>query len=169
MLTAQIFVKLSAQLRRGGVSKQSPAASIDENEESTPPNGNNISTPESMNGSPNSSTTSARNRKVNRQTSGYRTGFDILEVEEPEKESEEGFGGDKKRLRADDEEEEIASKARHGELIPQLGTEFWEVYCNKLRVFGTEERLCDLANEPQPVVKNGDGNGDGDGANGMAM
>lgn len=33
-----------------------------------------------------------------------------------------------------------------GELIPRYGTAFWKVYGNKLRVFGTEERVCSVGN-----------------------
>lgn len=45
------------------------------------------------------------------------------------------------RSLADTGSAEIAYKVRHGQLVPRLGSEFWEVYGNKLRVFGTEERV----------------------------
>lgn len=38
----------------------------------------------------------------------------------------------------------IADMVHSGHLIPRLGSEFWEVYGNKLRVFGTEERVVCL-------------------------
>jgi poly(A)-specific ribonuclease len=31
-------------------------------------------------------------------------------------------------------------------LMPSFGTDFWKAYCNKLRVFGTAEGVCDLTN-----------------------
>lgn len=34
--------------------------------------------------------------------------------------------------------------AHNGELIPRLGAKFWKVFGNKLRVFGTEERMCTM-------------------------
>jgi poly(A)-specific ribonuclease len=35
---------------------------------------------------------------------------------------------------------------RKENLMPSFGADFWEVYCNKLRVFGTAEEVCDLTN-----------------------
>ncbi|KAJ5256954.1 hypothetical protein N7478_013058 [Penicillium angulare] len=43
---------------------------------------------------------------------------------------------------------EIASKVRKGELVPRLGSEFWQVYGNKLRVFGTTERVVHMGGIP---------------------
>ncbi|KAJ5690675.1 hypothetical protein N7462_005067 [Penicillium macrosclerotiorum] len=44
----------------------------------------------------------------------------------------------------DNGSDEIASMIRHGLLVPRLGTEFWEVYGNRLRVFGTAEKVIRL-------------------------
>lgn len=35
-------------------------------------------------------------------------------------------------------------QAKKGHLIPRPGFQFWKVYGNKLRVFGTEERVCHI-------------------------
>lgn len=37
---------------------------------------------------------------------------------------------------------ETRRKVNNGELIPRLDAEFWKSYGNRLRVFGTEERVC---------------------------
>lgn len=39
---------------------------------------------------------------------------------------------------------EVAHKVRNGELIPRLGSAFWNVYSNRLRAFGTKERVLQL-------------------------
>ena len=144
LLTAQVFIKLSARLREGGVSRQ----------------------PAPKEGSPEKRSPARRNRKVTRRMSGLRVGFNVLDVEDLEDSTdEEAEEGDKKRLRADEEEDEdnndddAESKARRGALIPRHGTEFWEVYGNKLRTFGTEERLCDLTRATSKNGANGSVNG----------
>ncbi|KAI1957004.1 hypothetical protein LOZ58_005926 [Ophidiomyces ophidiicola] len=38
----------------------------------------------------------------------------------------------------------IEFKIEKGELLPRLDNEFWKIYGNKLRVFGTAERFCEL-------------------------
>ena len=38
----------------------------------------------------------------------------------------------------------VANMVRNGLLIPRLDGEFWDVYGNKLRVFGTHEGVADL-------------------------
>ncbi|KAJ5918589.1 Ribonuclease CAF1 [Penicillium verhagenii] len=38
----------------------------------------------------------------------------------------------------------VVAKTRTRDLVPELGTEFWRVYGNKLRVFGTVERVVHL-------------------------
>lgn len=44
-------------------------------------------------------------------------------------------------------DEIIADMVHSGHLIPRLGSEFWKVYGNKLRVFGTEERVVCLGGQ----------------------
>ena len=39
---------------------------------------------------------------------------------------------------------DVAQKVCNGELIPRLGNEFWNIYGNRLRVFGTKERVLQL-------------------------
>ncbi|KAL2355890.1 ribonuclease H-like domain-containing protein [Cryomyces antarcticus] len=50
-------------------------------------------------------------------------------------------------LNANPDEWTVMKKERSGgeeEMMPPFGTDFWRVYGNKLRVFGTREGLCDL-------------------------
>lgn len=44
--------------------------------------------------------------------------------------------------------DQIMAKVNRGQLIPRFESEFWRIYGNKLRVFGTEERVCDLGQRP---------------------
>lgn len=39
----------------------------------------------------------------------------------------------------------IETKIREGRLIPRLDDKFWKVYGNKLRMFGTAQRFCELS------------------------
>lgn len=42
---------------------------------------------------------------------------------------------------------QITSLANRGRLVPRLGTLFWSNYGNKLRVFGTQEKLIQLGGD----------------------
>ena len=42
------------------------------------------------------------------------------------------------------EETVMQEKVDRGELIPRFNSDFWEVYGNKLRVYGTAEEVCEL-------------------------
>jgi poly(A)-specific ribonuclease len=66
-------------------------------------------------------------------------------VEEPELEchSTKSESSGELSLSAEDEGA-IEQRIQEGELIPRFGSEFWKVYGNKLRIFGTEERVCVL-------------------------
>lgn len=68
---------------------------------------------------------------------GLPTRFDVLGIDE---------AGDVDRdLASEDEQirrDEVVEKAGKGQLIPRSDAEFWQVYSNKLRVFGTEESVC---------------------------
>lgn len=52
---------------------------------------------------------------------------------------------------ADTGDRQITSLANRGYLVPRLGTVFWAIYGNRLRVFGTQERMIQL--KPQPKVE----------------
>ena len=107
MLTAQIFIKLSAQLRDGGTSKHLGTAPL---------------TPQ-----PNPS---AHVQKA----SGLRTRFDVLQTDETIDTTGSSIPAAVSV--------ETSRKVNNGELIPRLDAEFWKNYGNRLRVFGTEERMC---------------------------
>lgn len=44
----------------------------------------------------------------------------------------------------------ITKRRDNRKLLPPWDTDFWAVYGNKLRVFGTEEEVCDLTDESKP-------------------
>ncbi|KAE8154730.1 ribonuclease H-like domain-containing protein [Aspergillus avenaceus] len=69
------------------------------------------------------------------------TRFDVLEVEETT-DSTKNVTIEPHKLSDSDM---IAQKAANGELIPRPGAQFWKIYGNKLRVFGTQERVCNIA------------------------
>ncbi|GFF44506.1 54S ribosomal protein L17, mitochondrial [Aspergillus udagawae] len=156
LLTAQVFIRLSAQLRDGGVDlpqqKSTKDARVTSNFQQTyqdvaseayvegrlqtiPGNAKKAfeqkSRPSSI-GSPKAPTTGV-----------LGTRFDLLEIEEAIDEVDSNIPIDDRRLSLGPTESvEVMQKAANGELIPRLGADFWKVYGNKLRVFGTVERVC---------------------------
>lgn len=44
---------------------------------------------------------------------------------------------------------QITSLANKGYLVPRLGTVFWAIYGNKLRVFGTQEKMIQVNHQPK--------------------
>lgn len=143
MLTAQVFAKLSVQLRDGGVSKQPGQSSSVLAQEPQ------LGHPPQVNGNPPAVPKGTVQREEKTKPHGYRSGYDILEVQEPEETTEDTPENTKVSLRSEDSED-IASKVRAGELIPRLDAEFWKVYGNKLRVFGTVERVCTIIGNKAP-------------------
>ena len=111
MLTAQIFIKLSAQLRDGGTSKHLGTAPL----------------------TPQPNPPSAHVQKA----SGLRTRFDVLQTDETNDTNDTTDSGIPATVSV-----ETSRKVDNGELIPRLDAEFWKNYGNRLRVFGTEERMC---------------------------
>lgn len=45
----------------------------------------------------------------------------------------------------------VAEMVRCGRLIPRLGSEFWKVYGNKLRVFGTDTQVMQLGRDTEAM------------------
>lgn len=130
LLAARLFIKLSSQLRDGGVSK--------------------VSTPTQLTGDT-QALRQAQNNASNVSTNGttYEPGDDNptdIPKERNEHHILESESGTAALIEAmmslQVSSEAIDQKVDHGELIPRLGGEFWNVYGNKLRVFGTEEKVC---------------------------
>ncbi|RAH49938.1 CAF1 family ribonuclease [Aspergillus brunneoviolaceus CBS 621.78] len=133
LLTAEVFIKLSAQLRDRGA-----------DDEPTPPAQELIwqgLTPKS--GRPASA--ESHEQLVEHTSNNYmnlRTG----EAEEASKSaalsvSAESPGASGMALRPSNSIA-IQDRANRGRLIPRLDAKFWSTYGNKLRVFGTQERVC---------------------------
>jgi poly(A)-specific ribonuclease len=76
--------------------------------------------------------------------------FFYLESETPP-EKDEKYIADQGTSLDDTGDRQIISLASRGFLVPRLGTVFWAIYGNKLRVFGTQERMIQV--EPQPKVE----------------
>ena len=108
LLTAQIFIKLSAQLRDGGTSKHLGTAPLIP-QPNLPP------------------------AHVQKASSSH-TRFDVLQTDE----TSDSTGSSIPAAVSI----ETSRKVNNGELIPRLDAEFWKNYGNRLRVFGTEERMC---------------------------
>ncbi|KAK1147126.1 hypothetical protein N8T08_001865 [Aspergillus melleus] len=120
LLTAQVFIKLSAQLRDGGVSETAKPTK-----------------PQSQ---PNKQSSKQKRSAKKTGDIGLPTRFDVLGIDE--------VGDTDRDLASGDEDirrDEAAEKASKGHLIPRSGADFWTVYSNKLRVFGTES-VCHVGN-----------------------
>lgn len=142
LLTAKIFIKLSYQLREGGASKLPGALAPTYGHQQVPfvvsgptsqpdvpaPYWNVNSTPH-MPGPSGNPMYGYQN-----STYGLCTQFGGLQV------CSANAYGHRTPLQTSSYE----MPANRGESIPPLGREFWKNYGNKLRVFGTEERVCDM-------------------------
>lgn len=140
MLTAQIFIKLSAQLRDGGISKFPDPVELKGQSDTMGLNNTTLAVPESLKGSVEKES-AARKKPLKTPTSTkLGTRFDALDVEEINDRVESMALKSRKSSSSVD----VTRKVANGELIPRYGAEFWKVYGNKLRVFGTEERVWNV-------------------------
>lgn len=140
MLTAQIFIKLSAQLRDGGISKLPDPVELKGQSDTMGLNNTTLAVPESLKGSVEKES-AARKKPLKTPTSTkLGTRFDALDVEEINDRVESMALKSRKSSSSVD----VTRKVANGELIPRHGAEFWKVYGNKLRVFGTEERVWNV-------------------------
>lgn len=108
LLTAQVFIKLSAQLGRYQVGLNE-----------------NVTTTKTHHG---------LNNRFSQLDVG-QTSRDLISIES-DNDSEEVLG---EYNHADE-----SRKARRGHLIPRPNFQFWKVFGNKLRVFGTTEKICHI-------------------------
>jgi poly(A)-specific ribonuclease len=155
LLTAQVFIRLSAELRDGGVdlpqrkSKDVPDMSnLQQTHQEAASEGYSEGTLQTNPGGA-QKTFEQKSRPSGTEppkeptTRVLGTRFDLLEVEEALDEVDSNIPIDDRRLSLGPSDSvEVMQKAANGELIPRLGAEFWKVYGNKLRVFGTLERVC---------------------------
>ncbi|PYH96974.1 CAF1 family ribonuclease [Aspergillus ellipticus CBS 707.79] len=137
LLTAQAFIKLSAQLRDRGASGVPAAVPGSQHQ----PLGQE---PKQQVTRDKGSVTLPRRRK----SSTIRIMFGSIQVEKVI-ETDEDVTPAVSEKRKDETRDmflgrnnsaEIQQKVDLGHLIPRLGARFWDVYGNKLRVFGTDER-----------------------------
>ncbi|RJE22372.1 CAF1 family ribonuclease [Aspergillus sclerotialis] len=166
LLTARIFIKLSAQLRDADASKRFGKTPL------TPMRGNSwrSALPELVYDGPVPVKTATPRRRGRNKRECFSLGrentkassvghestenketttlciqnkFDSLQVDE----SADRMDIDEPNP-TDTNADQIMTKVNRGELIPRFESGFWSIYGNKLRVFGTEERVCDLGQRP---------------------
>ncbi|PKX99583.1 CAF1 family ribonuclease [Aspergillus novofumigatus IBT 16806] len=156
LLTAQVFIRLSAQLRGGGVDlpqqKSTKGAQDTSNLQQTYQEVASDAYTEGRLQTTSGSAQKTFEQKPRPSSTGspkapttgvLGTRFDLLEIEEAIDEVNSNIPIDDRRLSLGPTDSvEVMEKAANGELIPRLGAEFWKVYGNKLRVFGTLERVC---------------------------
>jgi poly(A)-specific ribonuclease len=156
LLTARAFIKLSSQLREGGTSKRANAVHgqtaqhipnsivhgrpseltrVESSQATDLPIGN-------TNRHPDQTATESHKPAAN---VGHRTKYDAL-WEDPIDTPDTSMHPEEVKMPLQAGPKEIMRMVDRGELIPRFGTAFWKVYGNKLRVFGTEERVCSVAN-----------------------
>ncbi|KAF5866425.1 hypothetical protein ETB97_011977 [Aspergillus alliaceus] len=142
LLTAQIFIKLSAQLRDGGISQRPEPAS--ELEEHRDPTGSYATIP-ALQENPKGTVEKSQLTKNEPKTSINKLGtrFDVLGVEEINHHIE----GITLTPRKSSSSVDVSRKVANGELIPRQDAQFWKAYGNKLRVFGTEEKVCRMTSK----------------------
>lgn len=117
-MTARVFIKLSSELRRGRLSVYV---------------GPSTDPPQRVNYGFMSDSDDAENTP---DTDSLSTVFDLLRLG---KTNDTFITSIPAGIPA-----KTVAMARNGELIPRLGAKFWKVFGNKLRVFGTQERMCTM-------------------------
>ncbi|RMJ25667.1 CAF1 family ribonuclease [Aspergillus sp. HF37] len=157
LLTARAFIKLSSQLREGGTSKCHNA--VHDQTAQRIPHGIVHGRPSELTRIESSEATGLPIENTNRhpdQTAteshkpaanvGHRTKYDALGFEDPVDTRDTTMHPEESKMPLQAASKEVMRMVDRGELIPRFGAEFWKVYGNKLRVFGTEERVCSVGN-----------------------
>ncbi|KAE8371372.1 ribonuclease H-like domain-containing protein [Aspergillus bertholletiae] len=135
LLTAQIFIKLSAQLRDRSVSKLPEPVEFKSQSDNTGSNATTLAIPESL------KSTGEKEPKMRKETiktptsTRLGTRFDVLDVDEIK--DQVGSIALKSSSSID-----IALKVANGKLIPRQDAEFWKVYGNKLRPSIADPKVC---------------------------
>ncbi|KAF4219726.1 hypothetical protein CNMCM8980_007556 [Aspergillus fumigatiaffinis] len=156
LLTAQVFIRLSAQLRDGGVDLPQQKSTKGAQDTSNLQQAYQEVAPDAYAEGRLQTTSGSAQKTFEQKSRPSSTGsprapttrvlgtrFDLLEIEEAIDEVDSNIPIDDRRLSLGPTDSvEVMQKAASGELIPRLGAEFWKVYGNKLRVFGTLERVC---------------------------
>lgn len=123
MLAAMAFIKLAGNIQRGGTSKTAAKES------------HTAKTPNLV---------ASVMAQSNGSKSKFSNFFDIDNELGPIKVAQIAQPG---VSLAGTESEGTARLVNQGILLPRLGHTFWDAYGNKLRVFGTQERVIQLGNE----------------------
>lgn len=156
-LTAQIAVRLSSKLEREGAYVEPPppttARGKGVNGVANGLHGMNLLT--SSNGTPNGTT--ATSEPGSDGFTPSQIGFRWKRHGDPTVPSQSGvddpFVFEPKNLKHRYEDPKLSQHMEGG--MPRLGSDFWRVYGNRLRVFGTEEGVCVLEREDVEGVEAG--------------
>ncbi|GAQ38396.1 CAF1 family ribonuclease [Aspergillus niger] len=137
LLTAQVFIKLSAQLRDRGTSGIPPTVP-----ETPQPSEKSKEPTKQVIGDFEATVVLPRGPKSN----NVRIMFGSIEVEKVVQDNGGKDAGEVTRISLTPHDApETQKKADEGRLIPRLGAQFWDIYGNKLRVFGpaiSDPRVC---------------------------
>jgi len=135
MLAAILFIKLSAQLHKVGKMPGNTKGTLREMNIGIA-NGQPFSVQDLFN-----SVTNGRSKRAQSTSSDH---VDLADKGDGGKDSDihspEGSLGSL----AESANGAVADMVRKGLLVPRFGSEFWNIYGNKLRVFGTHEGILDL-------------------------
>ncbi|KNG89531.1 hypothetical protein ANOM_001903 [Aspergillus nomiae NRRL 13137] len=123
LLTARIFIKLSAQLRDRGISKLLEPVELKGQPDTTGSNTTTLAAPESL-----KDTAEKESKTTLKAPTSTKLGtrFDALDVEEIKDQVENMALKSRKSSRSVD----ITRKVANGELIPRQDAEFWKLYAN---------------------------------------
>lgn len=150
-LTAKVLIRLSAQLEATGtyLDDQAPPDSSDDDTYETAPEDTwiePVKKPKSQGKKPKRKT----KKPMERSAFSHATMFDLLgdlasdeeTMVEPPSVAPMGGSGSAKPVVEKPSQPELESK--RDDMMPPFHSDFWKVYGNKLRVFGTVEGFCDL-------------------------
>ncbi|KAE8134383.1 ribonuclease H-like domain-containing protein [Aspergillus pseudotamarii] len=138
LLTAQIFIKLSAQLRDGGISKLQEPAELKGQPDTTGSNATTLAVPESLRGITEKESATGKEAFKTSTSTNLGTRFDALDVEEINNQ----VGSMALKSCKSSSSVDITRKVTNGDLIPRRDAEFWKVYGNKLRPSIADPKVC---------------------------
>lgn len=149
-LTAKVLIRLSTQLEAAGTymnEQASPNSSDDEDYETAP---EDAAPPPAQLSSRGNKPKRKTKKPMERSAFSHATRFDVLGdlssdeetmVEQPSVAPRGGFGRATPMVREPPQPE---PQPKRDDMMPPFHSDFWRVYGNKLRVFGTVEGVCDL-------------------------
>ncbi|KAJ5647744.1 hypothetical protein N7490_004116 [Penicillium lividum] len=130
MLSAIIFMKMSVQLQKGQIQYCKPADL----------EGMKICVAKEP-----SQICQMEHQFKEEQAKETKAGISSIETDLIEFSDDESSPPKRRSALDESGSEAVAKKVQGGQLVPRLDSKFWRVYGNKLRVFGTTERIMNLS------------------------